>query len=386
MMRRKRFIAGVAAEAMLAGRRSARAQFAPFARQLTLAVSVPLSGSLADYGNQILAGVRGAIDETNRFSPSPEIVFGMRPFDDRNRPEIAIANAQIAAADPTVIALIGGLTLDPTLAILPACANASLPLIVPTITRDDLTARGYHCVFRLATPDAAAGRLAAQRIGLDVRPRATAVVARDRGYGYDYARSYAAQTRADKRRADEMLLPPGPPDAAGIARTILAAKNDFVFIAGTSADLGSLLPALHAAGYAGGIGASDGFYDEETIRTYGPLLADAWIATSMPPLERAAGIALQLADLRREVGTVGTLTVFAYAAAQVAIQAARRLNATSRMTELRALQESGGFQTLVGTLSFGFDGNPLDPNLYFYRVEKDRFVYRTAAHPTSFVL
>src|SRR5579872_3447936 len=106
-MKRRQFLyAGGAAVATLAAGAPARAQFA---KQLTIAVNVPLSGEFAREGEQITNGIRGAIDEFNLSSGPLGIVFGLRTFDDQGALAIAISNVQFAASDPTIIAMIGNL-------------------------------------------------------------------------------------------------------------------------------------------------------------------------------------------------------------------------------------------------------------------------------------
>ena len=152
-MRRRRFLASAAGAVALAGARaSAQLQPGGFARQYTIGVSVPLTGALATIGNEIVSGVQAACDEANRFGP-PTQFFAVRSFDDGNEGALAVGNAQLAASDPSVIGVVGDLSLDVTLQAAPQYANLSLPLIVPTITADALTKRGYRNIFRLPARD-----------------------------------------------------------------------------------------------------------------------------------------------------------------------------------------------------------------------------------------
>ncbi|MBV9028091.1 MAG: ABC transporter substrate-binding protein, partial [Candidatus Eremiobacteraeota bacterium] len=159
-MKRRHFV-GCAAAAVLAGRAlPAKPQTLPspigapqFLPQLTIAVNVTLSGDLQKYGNEIVKGVTAAVDETNRFNAPVSHVWGVRPLDDRNDPALAAANANVAAGDSTVVAIIGNLTAAMTLAALRRYANTGFPVVVPTVTADAVTQRGFHNVYRLPAKD-----------------------------------------------------------------------------------------------------------------------------------------------------------------------------------------------------------------------------------------
>src|SRR5665213_2185690 len=145
-MRRSRFLAGSAALGAAASALPARAQYAntPYRQVLSIAVNVPLSGPLASFGQQIVNGARAAVDYNNQYSAPLERIFSIRTFDDQNALAIAIANAQFAAGDLTVMATIGNLTTEVTVGTIPECANDGMPLIVPASTADAITGRGYR--------------------------------------------------------------------------------------------------------------------------------------------------------------------------------------------------------------------------------------------------
>ncbi|MBV8721230.1 MAG: amino acid ABC transporter substrate-binding protein, partial [Candidatus Eremiobacteraeota bacterium] len=86
-----------------------------FLRQLTIGINVTLSGPFEKYGQEIVRGVQAAVDEANLYSPSALYVWALRAFDDRNQTALAISNVSSAAADPTVVAVIGNLTAPMTL-------------------------------------------------------------------------------------------------------------------------------------------------------------------------------------------------------------------------------------------------------------------------------
>ncbi|HEY1656581.1 MAG TPA: branched-chain amino acid ABC transporter substrate-binding protein [Candidatus Tumulicola sp.] len=388
-MKRRTFLAA-AASAAAAGAAPAAAQIPlpnqQFLPQLSVGVNVTLSGPLGKFGGDVVRGAQAAVDETNRFNAPINHVFGLRAFDDRNDPALAATNANVAASDPTVIGIVGNLTAAMTLAALSRYANVNFAVIVPTVTADVITKRGYHNVFRLPANDSASGRLFASTVLPEKKGAAALAVALDGDYGFDVARGFVAQAKADRHSAEVLLFPATGIDPAAAARTVLDRNPAYVFLCGKTAQLGPIAEALRLAGYTGDFGASDGFYNGDTIATYGKLLDGAYVASSLPPLERIPSAVGLLNDFEREVGAVTAFSAFGYAAAQLMIAVAQRSNASTRFSVLEALQRSATFTTLIGQFSFSITGDPILPNIYLYTVGKSGFKFARPAFRTGFVL
>jgi len=150
--------------------------------------------------------------------------------------------------------------------------------------------------------------------------------------------------------------------------------------------MGPIAEALRLAGYTGDFGASDGFYNTDTITTYARTLDGAYVASSMPPLDRVPSIVQLVTDFEREVSQITAFSAYGYAAAQLIIAAAQRGNAATRSALLTSLQEGGTFTTLVGQFQFNISGDPLIPNIFLYTVGKDGFKYARPAVRTGFIL
>ncbi|MBV8067649.1 MAG: branched-chain amino acid ABC transporter substrate-binding protein [Candidatus Eremiobacteraeota bacterium] len=393
-MKRREFVAAAAATAAGAFASPARAQIIPgqpiqnspqSLQQLTIAVNVTLSGSLGKYGQEVVKGVQAAVDETNRFNAPISHVWGMRPLDDRNDPGLAASNANVAAADFSVIGMIGNLTGPMTLAALSRYANMGFAVIVPTVTTDAVTKRGFHNVYRLPAKDSTAGRLFASAALEGKRSIAAIAVSFDGDYGYDVGNGFVQRARADRHAAELLLFPLNTTDPAQAARTVLDRSPNYIFLAGKTAEMGPVAEALRLGGYTGEFGAADGFYNSATLTTYGRTLQGAYVASPMPPIDRIPSAVQLVTDFEREVSQITTQSAFGYASAQLLIAAAQRGNAASRQSLLISLQSGGTFTTLVGQFAFNISGDPLIPNIYLYTVGTDSFKFARPAIRTGFV-
>ncbi|HZV77268.1 MAG TPA: ABC transporter substrate-binding protein [Candidatus Babeliales bacterium] len=392
-MKRRAFIAAAAA-ATAGGAVPARAQIIPtqpilpqqqYLQQLTIGVNVTLSGALQKYGAEVVKGVQAAVDEQNRFNAPISHVWALRPLDDRNDPGLAASNANVAAADYSVIGIVGNLTAPMTLASLSRYANVGFAVVVPTVTADSVTKRGYHNVYRLPAKDSSSGRLFAGAALEGKRGVSTLAVAFDGDYGYDVANGFVQQARTDHHPSEVLLFPLAKTDPAQAARTILDRSPGYVFLAGKTTELGPIAEALRLAGFTGEFGASDGFYNTDTIASYAKTLGDAYVASSLPPLDRIPSAMQLVTDFQREVTQITAFSAYGYAAAQLIIAAAQRGNAVSRQALLTSLQEGGTFTTLVGQFAFNISGDPLIPNIFLYTVGSDGFKFARPAIRTGFV-
>ena len=378
---RKGFLAGAAAAGMSAA--GMRPAFGiSFSQQLTIAVVVPLSGPASAAGMQIVNGVQQAVDETNRLTGALDRAFLMRSFDDQDSNVGAVMGAQFASSDPTVIATVGHLSGAVTTTALPQYANARMPLIVPATSADIVTARGYRNVFRLPTKDSLEGRLFARYIIPKARPSRVAVLTPETDYGPDVARGFVAEASVEKVSSTTITAPSANADFSNVARRVQSFLADYVFLAGSVQTLGPLVPALRSAGFKGTFGASQGFYTRAATQYAGDI-GNALISTSMPPLDRVTSAFPYVGDLNARYGEITPLIAFGFAAAQIPIAASRRTGSSDRLSMIRALGTGGSYDTLVGSFSFSFSGDPIDPNLYFYTMTKDSFQYAGSSHPSS---
>jgi branched-chain amino acid transport system substrate-binding protein len=358
-------------------------QFLP---QYTIGVNVTLSGPLARYGTEVVRGVQGAIDEANRFTTPIGHVWGFRTYDDRNDTAQAASNVSVAAADSTVIAIVGNLTKAMTLAALSRYANVNFALIMPTVTADAVTQRGYHNVYRLPAKDTSAGQLFANTVLEKKRGISALAVALDGDYGSDVARGFVQGAKGNHVDADVMLFPQSGFDPAQAARSVLGRSPQYVFFAGKTIELGPLAEAMRLQHFSGEFGASDGFYNSATIANYEPVFDGGLVASNLPPLERVPSAIGLLTDFEHEVGAITALSAYGYAAAQIIISAAARTGAGSRFSFLTTMQRNPSFTTLVGQYGFSTNGDPLIPNIYIYQVGKKGFTFSRPAIRNGFVL
>ncbi|HYW53038.1 MAG TPA: branched-chain amino acid ABC transporter substrate-binding protein [Dongiaceae bacterium] len=383
-MIRAGFLAGLGAAAGAAGP-AQLAQVTPYTPTLRFAVVCPQSGPDARVGRQLLDGVRGAVDEANRERMLNERVLLFDAYDDHNTAADATVQASFATSNQDTLAVIGHISSGATLITEPAYANAQIALIVPTVTDDRITERGYRNVFRLPTKDSDEGSLVAAYV-IRTGSKAPHVVTQDADYGPDVAGGFVRRAGALHVNAGATQLAADKPDFAKAADAVLARTPDCIVLAGNVGDMGPLMKTLRDKGYTGRLVGTQGFFDAQTTKGFAKEAEGLVVSTSVPyyPLAPTALRDVQLYQAR--YGALPPVAAYGYAAVQLIRLAVRRTGASNRLSLIRALASGGVYDTVMGSYTFGPTGDVLDPNCYFYRVKDGKFTYERQAHPSGFML
>ena len=362
------------------------AQFgSPVLQTTRVAVVAPSTGPSAALGKQLIAGVRAAVDELNLNKPPWQRGMLYTTFDDHDDASDALVQASFATGTGDVLAVIGHLTAAPTLAALRTYAAASMPLVVPTVTDDRLTASGYTNVFRLPCKDSDEGALGAL-YAIAAGSKAPVVLAQSGLYGATVAAGFVRGAGVLHVNARSVQLPDTELDAAGAANAALADAPDLVYLAGTVAKLGPVLDVLHAKGYAGRLMGSQGFFDPATATTYAKPANGIVVSTNVPYYPLAPTAQRDVNDYQAQYGQLTPITAYGYAAVQLVAAAIQRSGALNRLTVMHAIATGSNIDTITGSYSFGPFGDVLVPNCYFYAMRDGKFAYDRQGHPGGFML
>jgi branched-chain amino acid transport system substrate-binding protein len=380
-MIRAQFLGGAAA---LAGGTQV-AQIIPYTPTFRIAVVCPLSGPDGRLGRQLVDGVRGAIDEINRDRPSYQSLVLFNQYDDHNTAAEATVQADFATGAPDTLAVIGHLSTTTTLATLQVYSNAQVPLIVPTVTDDRITERGYRNVFRLPIKDSDEGSLVAAYV-ISTGSKSPHVVSQDGPYGPDVAAGFLRRAGAMHIGAVGTQFSLDNPAYESAAGAVLSHEPDCVVLAGNADDMGPLIAMLRAKGYAGRFVGTQGFFDAITLKEFAKESEGLVVSSLIPYYPMAPSTHQDLQDYQAQFGALTPVAAYGYAAVQLIRNAAMRTNATNRLAMIRAIANGGSYDTITGVYQFAPNGDVLNPNCYFYRITDGKFSYERQAVNTGFML
>lgn len=386
-MIRAQFLAGAGGAAALIGQAQDRAvaQIIPVTPTFRFGVVCPQSGPDGRLGKELLAGVRGAVDEINRDRPSFQALVLYSAYDDHNTPAQATVQADFATGTPDALAVIGHLSAATTLATQQVYANAQIPVIVPTVTDDRIAARGYRNVFRLPVKDSDEGGLVAAYV-VKSGSKAPHVVSQDGSYGPQVAAGFLRRASALHVNAVGTQFSLDNPDYDNAAGAVLSHDPDFVVLAGNADDMGPLMETLRTKGFTGRFVGTQGFFDAQTIKQFAKVAEGLVVSAPVPYYPLAPTVTRFVQDYQGQYGPLTPVAAYGYAAVQLIYNAAQRTNAKDRLAMIRAIVNGGSYDTITGSYSFGPSGDVLDPNCYFYRITDGKFTYERQAHPSGFML
>lgn len=352
---------------------------------ISIAVCGPITGPARAIGARILAGVQGAIEYSNELAGTLQRTYTTRQYDDQNTVAGAGVAASFASGDSSVIAVIGHLNNDATLQAIKTYGVTGVPLIVPCSTDDRITATQYRNIFRLPTKDSFEGQIFARTVNTQYKPKLPYVFVQNADYGADVANGFLGEMSNAKVAAQFQQFTYDNADFGAVVDKAMTAQFDYAFLAGVVGDMGPIVGTLRAKGYTGPIGASQGFFDEGSLKL-GSAADGMIVSTSMPYLPLAPTTVRWRQEFETHHGTMDTYAAFAYAAAQLVITAVTRTNAAGRGATVTALAQGIPIDTMTGTYSFTAYGDPLQPQLYYYTLRDGKFTYLKQAHPSPFMV
>jgi branched-chain amino acid transport system substrate-binding protein len=382
-MNRKTFLGGAAAA--VGATPTQPFLTSPFTPTLRIAAVCPQSGEDRAIGMELLRGIRAAVGYLNDQRASFNDFLILDAYDDGNRASDATVKSSFACGNPATLAVIGHLSAAATLVAEPVYAQATMPLIVPTVTDDRITARSYQNVFRLPIRDGDEGSLVASYV-IATGSKAPYVVTQDGDYGPAVAAGFVRRAGALHINANSSTFSLDKPDYVAAAAAIVARFPDCVVLAGNAEDMGPLLGALRSTGYTGRFVGTQGFFDPITVQLYAKVADGMVVSSAVPYYPLAPTTALNVRDYQAHNGALSPVAAYGYAAIQLIQLAQQRSGATNRLNMIRALSNGGSFDTVTGTYSFGPTGDVLDPNCYFYVLKDGKFAYERQAHRSGFML
>jgi len=366
--------------------RPSSADFPPYTKVLTIAVVAPLSGTERQLGIDLSNGVQMAVDETNASRALTDLGWKVQTFDDQADPGIAMQEAQFALVDPTTSFVIGHVGAQETNFALQTYHDQEVPLIVPTQPYYGLTQHGFDNVFRLCPTDIDEGMAAAKYAERTMNATKVAILYAKDQFGVDSGQGF--QTYADagsKTKTESFGVDVDLKSDKDIVAAVKAYAPDAIFLSGDAKYLNKVFIDVRAAGITAPAIANDGFYDAGAIKTAGPNAEGMIVSSCVPPLDLIPTSQLFARHYESRFGQVTAYGLFGYVATQVAMAAAKQGHTADRLSLDRILSV-GTFQTVIGPVSFKKNGDPFQPNVYFYKVASGAMKYDSSSVPNPLII
>jgi len=215
---------------------------------LDIALVGPMTGDTAWVGEELERGAQVAVRSWNE--ANADFHLRLVVFDDQNDPDLAANVARQIVDDEKIIAVVGHATSDASLAAAPIYAAASLPVISPTATRNELS--GFENYFRTIFSDSTEATVLSVYLTqvLEI-PRVT-IVNGETPYELSLSDQFAAAMVEREGTIAGRYIIPATNSAAGIASIIDQIEQleepGIIFLATTETHGQEFLLALRRAG------------------------------------------------------------------------------------------------------------------------------------------
>ncbi len=348
-----------------------------------LYVAVPLTGDMANRGQEIAGGARLRADEVNREGGALGKRVTVRAVDDGGDGDAAVDAAKRVAeavrGGEQVLGVVGHYNSGATG---PALDNVykdlDLVVITPGSSNPTLTQKGYSRFFRVVSTDDIQGPVDARK-AISLGWRRIAVLHTDNLYARGLAAAFAGELR--QRGVEPVIdvemkynnLGVFLRELPGNVSKTLGLNPDGVFFAGDYPEGIPLLDSLRTAGYTGGFMTGDSVMEYEFIDALGSKAEGAIISNIQPEMAAVASEAWKSAYRALEKRSPGMDSITGYAAAHVLLEGIKRANAARGSSVADALRKLE-LKTIVGDWSADARGDMRVRKIFLFQVRNGLFV------------
>lgn len=307
-------------------------------------------------------GMQMAVEEVNAAGGVLGRRLSILRLDDREDLDQGRLIAQQFGSNPDVMAVIGHLQSYVTVPAAAVYDLSGLVLISATSTSNELTAHGYHRVFRTIFTDDAAGKSLAEYALAHGYRRPAIYYSRDE-YGRGLANAFeetivAGEGRVADRRPYDPNAPANPTSAQQTAEAWVTLEPDAVFLAGQDEPAGLLVAELRRRGIDVPLLGSDAIGTPGYIQRAGAAAEGTVIAAPFHPGDPSPQARrFTEAFRRRYKRDPDVAAALAYDAVHVLVEGMKLANSVAPERVAPALHTLTGFPGVTGTLSFDAAGN-----------------------------
>lgn len=364
-------IAGVATMAMLVGMAPGAAWSA--SGTIKIGVPVPLSGSYANAGTDILDGAKLIAAKINAAGGVLGKQIELVPEDDACDAQTAVQAAQ-KLVDAGVAAIAGGYCSGAALPELSTFHRAGLPYVLDASTNPRLTEMGYDDVFRTIGRDDEQGPFAANFMKNFLHAKNAAVIDDNTTYAKGLAQStvkFLKQDGVDVVYAN--AITPGQMDYSPTLTRVAALKPDVIYYTGYFSEAGLMVKEARQLGLKITLMGGDGTNDPTLMKTAGPA-ADGMIITTAPLAQFLSGATDFVDAYTKAYGNgPGPYSVYEYDAVGITAKAIADAKSDKPADIIAALHKITDYKGVTGTISFDKKGDRAHAVYITITVRNDKF-------------
>jgi len=341
-----------------------------------------MTGKEATYGQASHKGTLLAVEEVNAAGGVLGKKLELILEDNQSKQGESVTIVKKFISRDKVIAVLGEVASSRSLEAAPICQNAKVPMITPSSTAPEVTAKGNY-IFRVCFIDPFQGTVMAKFAKNTLKLRKVALLTSvSSAYSVGLARYFKETFAADGGTVVlEQKFAEGDKDFRAQLTAIKAAGVEGIFVPGyyseaalicrQARDLGIMLPLFGA----------DGWESPEFVEIGGKAVEGTYFATHYSPENKDPIVAGFNDRFRKRWGNVSdTLTGLGYDSVMMLVDAIQRAGTTDGPKLRDALATTKNFKGVTGTITLDAQRNPTKSAVVLM-VKDGKFVFVESIAP-----
>jgi branched-chain amino acid transport system substrate-binding protein len=258
------------------------------APEIVIGTAGPMTGDQSKLGNDVVNGVRLAIDEWNEKGGIGGIKIRLEVGDDQHDPKqaVSVANKMVNLG---IVGMVGHFNSSASIPASSVYQSAGIPMITPASTNPRLTSQGYKTVFRVCGRDDQQGKVAALFAAQSFHAKKIAILHDKTTYGQGFAEEFQKSVLAFKAEGQEIVsfdgITQGYKDFRGILTSLKGKSPDLIFFGGIFPEGGLLAKQAKEMGLTAPMMSGDGVFDPKFVEIAGDA-AEGTLLTFTPDPEK----------------------------------------------------------------------------------------------------
>ena len=342
---------------------------------------IPLTGSHASFGIEALNGAKLAVDEINEQGGVLDHPVNLIVKDTESQTERVASVVGELIDTEKVVALIGEITTDRTLAAAAVAQERGIPLITPSATNEKITAVGDY-VFRVCYTDAfQAAMMTKFARSLDAE-KVAILFDGDNPYGTSLSNAFKVDfVKQGGSIVAEQTFRAGDVDYATQLNAIKLRNPDIVFLPSYFAEAAVIIKQARQLAIEVPFLGTDGWDSGELLKFAGQAVNNCYFASHFSS-ERLSDRAKPFSESYRAKFQAAppSLAALTYDAVWLLADALRRGGSTTSTALRDALAATKDFAGVTGTIAFDQDRNPRKPGMIL-RIQDGKSTYLETVEP-----
>lgn len=343
---------------------------------IRIAAVAPTTGAQADVGQDLVNGVKLAVDEKNQKGGVLGKKIELVVFDDAADPKEEVSVAHKISSDSTIVGIVGHMNSGTTKPATPIYSEAGLPVVMPVPTNPEITKQGFSNLFRVPPTDLDQGadvaRYALERLG----KKRFAIIHDSTAYGQPLAE--VVRTTIQKFGGQVVSfdgITEGDKDFRALLTKIRGLNPDTLFFGGIYNEGGLIAKQAKELGLKVQFLAADGCFGDKFIEIAGTSAAEGAIMSFIAPDEMTSDATRTFAEkFRQKYGGIKAFAPLGYDSANILMNGIEQAGKPDKKAIIAALHSPDfKYSGVTGESRFEADGNNSRRSVYFFIVKDGKF-------------